>query len=145
MRGSCLCGSVKFEISGDLPGIYQCHCSLCRKEGGSAANASVVIDAANVSWIAGRELISSYVRPTGFRTDFCSRCGSPVPHPLRTTAYYWVPVGLFDDEADLKVVAHVFTDSKASWDMISPHGRRFEAAPELAEFMALMRPGRDEK
>ena len=142
MRGSCLCGSVEFEISGDLPGIYQCHCSLCRKEGGSASNAAVVVDAANVSWTAGRELISSYVRPTGFRTDFCSRCGSPVPHPLRTTSYYWVPVGLFDDEAKLNVEAHVFTDSKASWDVISPHGRRFEAAPEPAEFMELMRPGR---
>ncbi|WP_458358993.1 GFA family protein, partial [Vibrio parahaemolyticus] len=29
MKGNCLCGEVSFELSGELPPIYQCHCSLC--------------------------------------------------------------------------------------------------------------------
>ncbi|MGL1066984.1 GFA family protein, partial [Vibrio vulnificus] len=30
LKGNCLCGEVSFELSGELPPIYQCHCSLCR-------------------------------------------------------------------------------------------------------------------
>jgi hypothetical protein len=138
MRGSCLCGNVAFEISGEHPKIYQCHCSLCRKQGGSSSNSAIIVDATDLRWIDGQEHISSYVRPTGFRSDFCSRCGSPVPNPLRATAYYWVPAGLFDDDVHLEISAHLFVGSKASWDTVPADGTRFETAPELAEFIILM-------
>jgi hypothetical protein len=32
IRGSCLCGGVKFEINGPLIGPSNCHCSNCRKQ-----------------------------------------------------------------------------------------------------------------
>jgi hypothetical protein len=138
MRGSCLCGTVEFQIGGDLPKIYQCHCSLCRKQGGSASNSAIIVEARNFSWIAGQGHVSSYVKPTGFRSDFCSRCGSPVPNPLRTTAYYWVPAGLLDDDVNLEVGAHLFVGSKAAWDMIPASGPQYETMPELSEFIELM-------
>ena len=28
VQGSCLCGSVKFELFGDVDGFYLCHCSV---------------------------------------------------------------------------------------------------------------------
>ena len=34
LRGSCLCGRVRFEVTAPFPKLYQCHCSLCRKQGG---------------------------------------------------------------------------------------------------------------
>jgi hypothetical protein len=139
MRGSCLCGKIEFHIGGDLPKIYQCHCSLCRKQGGSSSNSAIIVEARNFSWIAGQEHISSYVRPTGFRSDFCSRCGSPVPNPVRTTAYYWVPAGLLDDDMNLEVGVHLFVGSKASWDTIPSYGLQYETVPELSEFIELVR------
>ena len=30
MQGKCLCGGVRFTLSGEIPNLYQCHCSLCR-------------------------------------------------------------------------------------------------------------------
>ncbi len=30
LRGQCLCGQVVFEVTGEIPPLYQCHCSLCR-------------------------------------------------------------------------------------------------------------------
>jgi hypothetical protein len=76
MRGSCLCGSTEFQIDGDLPRIYQCHCSLCRKQGGSSSNAAIIVEARNLRWIAGQEDVSSYVKPTGFRSDLCDPLAS---------------------------------------------------------------------
>ena len=140
MRGSCLCGRVEFQIDSS-PKIYQCHCSLCRKQGGSSSNSAIIVEARNFCWIAGQEHISSYVRPTGFRSDFCSRCGSPVPNPFRTTAYYWVPAGLLDDNVNLQVGAHLFVGSKAPWDTVPSNGPQYETMPEFSfsEFIELMR------
>jgi hypothetical protein len=138
MHGKCLCGSVEFEVAGKSLGLYQCHCSLCRKQGGSSSNTATIVGAENFLWLSGQEHISSWVRDTGFRSDFCSKCGSPVPNPLRGTPYYWVPVGLLDDEQELEIVAHVFVGSKASWEIISQQGVRYETIPELPEFIALL-------
>jgi len=29
--GSCLCGSVQYEVKGSLRNIINCHCSMCQK------------------------------------------------------------------------------------------------------------------
>ncbi|MFT5696287.1 MAG: hypothetical protein ACI9QQ_002267, partial [Myxococcota bacterium] len=36
IRGSCLCGSVRYEISGKLSPIQYCHAQRCRKASGAA-------------------------------------------------------------------------------------------------------------
>jgi len=138
VRGSCLCGEVEFQLIGNPTKIYQCHCSLCRKQGGSSSNSAILAEGNNFRWISGQEKISSYVKPTGFRSDFCSRCGSPVPNPLRTTSYYWVPAGLLDDNVSLEVGAHLFIGSKASWDATSSSVPQYETMPALSEFFELM-------
>ena len=141
MRGSCLCGQIEFQIVGDLPTkIYQCHCSLCRKQGGSASNSAIIVEASQLRWIAGQEHILSYTRPTGFRSDFCSRCGSPVPNPVRTLAYYWVPAGLLDDSVSLEIGAHFCLASKAAWDPGPSGGLQYDTVPDLPEFIELMHP-----
>ena len=35
-RGSCLCGSVRYEVRGLLEPASHCHCSMCRKAHGAA-------------------------------------------------------------------------------------------------------------
>jgi len=141
MRGSCLCGKIEFQIVGDLPKAYQCHCSLCRKQSGSASNSAIIVDAVKFQWLSGESQTSSYIKPTGFRSDFCSQCGSPVPNPLRGTLYYWVPAGLLDDTDGLEIGAHLFVASKASWDEIPSSAARYETMPELSEFIEIMRAG----
>jgi hypothetical protein len=45
IRGSCLCGGVKFEIS-RTPGPFElCHCNKCRKVTGSAYRAGFLVQA----------------------------------------------------------------------------------------------------
>lgn len=139
MRGQCLCGKIEFEIFGAFPKLYQCHCSLCRKQGGSASNTALMVSAGNFRWVSGADGISSYVKETGFRSDFCSTCGSPVPNPLKKTSYMWVPAGSLDDSAQLEVAAHIFVGSKASWDIISARGEQHDTMPELSEFIEFLK------
>jgi hypothetical protein len=120
MRGQCLCGQVAFEISGALPNIYQCHCSLCRKATGSSSNAAFFVSAKNFHWLSGASNISTFIKPTGYNASFCSTCGSPAPIHIEPITSYWVPAGLLDEPTNLKVAAHLHTGSKAAWDEI-PH------------------------
>ena len=120
-----------------VPKLYQCHCSLCRKQGGASSNTAAIVAEEQMQWLSGQEHITSWVKDTGFRSDFCSNCGSPVPNPLSGKPYFWVPVGLLEGDVQLKISAHLFVGSKASWDVITSPGKQYETMPELAE---LLRP-----
>jgi len=138
MLGKCLCGSVEFEVAGRIPRLYQCHCSLCRKQGGSASNTATIVDSICFRWVSGADHISSWTRDTGFRSDFCSKCGSPVPNPLRNIPYYWVPAGLLENGRRLEIAAHVFVGSRAPWDAVSAQAIQYETIPELSKFIAFL-------
>lgn len=138
MKGSCLCGDVEFEVQAPPRRLYQCHCSLCRKQSGAAGNAAFVVQGAQLQWRSGEGRIRSYVKPTGFRSDFCGRCGSPVPNRIRDTSFFWVPAGLLEDTGTLEVAMHLFVGSKASWEPTPTIGVLHESRPAFAEVLACL-------
>lgn len=136
MHGSCLCGQVTFEIDGENFKLYQCHCSLCRKQSGSSSNSGTFVANDHFHWLHGQENISSWKMENGFRSDFCTKCGSPVPNPFSKMPYFWVPAGLLEERGNLEIVAHVCAASKASWDMIGTQGVIYDHVPDLDELFA---------
>lgn len=138
MRGYCLCGQVEFEIDGHDVRLYQCHCSLCRRQGGAMSNAATIVATSRFRWISGTGLVSSWRRESGFRSDFCSTCGSPVPNPLRALPYVWIPAGLLEDGNRLKIVAHFHTASRASWDSTATGAPCFDTLPDLSDMLAML-------
>jgi hypothetical protein len=138
LHGSCLCGAVRFAIEGPFPQLYQCHCSLCRKQGGSVSNTGLIVAADKFRWQGDEPLIGKWQRSTGFRSHFCQRCGAPVPNPLRDTGYIWVPAGLLDDDASLRIGAQLFLSSKMECDQPRTDGLQYETAPSLQELIAIL-------
>ena len=138
MHGRCFCGAVEFEIDGDHFKLYQCHCSQCRRQSGSSANAATIVPSSLFHWVHGIESVSSWTHESGFRSDFCSICGSPVPNPLKNHPYFWVPAGLLDGKGELEVVAHICVDSKASWDIATLQGICHNDLPDFQSFFALL-------
>jgi hypothetical protein len=142
MRGECFCGSVCFELSGVIPNLYQCHCSLCRKVSGSSANAALVVGLEQLTWKRGEEQVTRYESESGFKSHFCSRCGSPLPNLTANDSAWWVPVGLLEDDAGLELGAHLFVGSRASWDVIGDAGEHFDEMPDAGALGSLLRrPG----
>lgn len=138
MIGKCLCGAVEFEIDRPYPGLYQCHCSLCRKQGGSVSNTGMIVAADKFRWLAGEPQITRWTRSTGFRSYFCSRCGSPVPNPLRDTGYIWVPSGLLEGDERLEIRAQLYVSSKSNWDVVPGPGKDFGTPPVLHELIRFL-------
>ncbi|MGI9316721.1 MAG: GFA family protein [bacterium] len=144
ITGKCLCGEIEFSVSGEIPKMYQCHCSLCRKVSGSSSNAALLIKAEGFRWIHGIDKISSYATKSGFKSDFCSNCGSPVPNPLKKGGGYWIPAGLLDDSKKLSVAAHVYVGSKANWDVVSEDCSHFNEMPDRKALKKIFRPGTED-
>jgi len=60
LHGSCLCGGVRYEITGPLSGALNCHCSMCRKAHGAAFRSRARINATDFRWVQGEELVTYY-------------------------------------------------------------------------------------
>ncbi len=126
LKGSCLCGALRFEIVGPHSGIGICHCSLCRKCSGTGSMATVVVAFEHLRWIAGEELVAFYERASGYGSAFCRTCGSPAPDHDRNRRVYRFPPGLLDGPHQLPICDHIFVGSKASWDVIGDDAPQFE-------------------
>jgi len=116
MQGACLCGTVTFELSVTPSHFYRCHCSLCRKQSGTGYNLATLVNETDFSWLSGESQLASWRKPTGYRNDFCSSCGSTVPNALRDRPYIWIPVGLLNEPADMQCIGDYCTDDAMPWD-----------------------------
>jgi hypothetical protein len=129
IRGSCLCAGVKYEISGKVSPLGQCHCSLCRKASGTASNAALLTARGSLRWVQGEELVQVYTRPTGWRSAFCRVCGSPTPLLHESGKVFGVPAGTLDDDPGTRVEQHYFVGSKAAWEEIGGDASQYDEAP----------------
>lgn len=138
LRGGCLCGAVGFEVQGETLGVYQCHCSACRRITGSNANASCIVARDDLAWTRGESHVRSYVHGSGYRSDFCATCGSPAPNIMRNGTHYWVPAGALQDTERLCLRVHLCVASKAAWETGPMSGRCHDGVPSLDELIALL-------
>ena len=116
IRGSCLCGEVRFEISGSLSGASHCHCSMCRKAHGAAFGTYAAARAADFRIVSGEDRIVRYRSSAGIVRTFCARCGSTLQW-LRESKPEIVDIalGVLDDDPGVKPGMHVFVNYKAPW------------------------------
>ena len=115
--GSCICGSVKYEITGEFRFFYHCHCGRCRKTTGTGHASNVIISPDASKWIEGEDLIGSYKVPDAerFRTVFCKNCGGPLPRVAPDLSIAVIPAGTLDSNPEINPDGHIFGDSKAEW------------------------------
>ena len=115
--GSCLCGTIRFQILGEFDRFFLCHCSRCRKDTGSAHAANLFSSTAAITWLSGRDGIKTYRIPaTRHEKSFCSECGSALPTVQSKGALLVVPAGSLDGAIDIRPDAHICFASRAQWD-----------------------------
>lgn len=128
LKGSCLCGSITFEVSGPIQGIGCCHCSKCRKVSGTAGNAQFIVKLEKFKWISGEQNIQIFKRPDGWGPARCKTCGSPVPESYDGERV-WVQAGLMDDPLGTDVKVHIFCGSGADWDRQASDAKYWDEYP----------------
>lgn len=131
LKGSCLCGAVKYQVTGEPKRFYHCHCSRCRKATGTGHATNLFLQPATLTWLSGEEQIRAFKVPEAkrFTNNFCTTCGGRLPRQAQGTDVVMIPSGSLDDEVPIKPQARIFSGSGASW---SCAGDGLPAYPEYA-------------
>lgn len=113
MTGGCLCGGVRYRVTGPLRPVVYCHCGQCRRTSGHFVAATAVAKDAliietdeSLEWFASSEHASR---------GFCRRCGSSLFWRPNAKPYTCIMAGTLDDSTGLEAVEHIFVGEKGDY------------------------------
>ena len=132
-HGGCLCGAVRYKVTGPLRPVVACHCQQCRKTSGhhvaatSALREDLHIEG-QVTW---------YQSSPEARRGFCATCGSNLfwDGPGVNTSIF---AGTLDGPTGLSLAGHIFCADKGDYYSIE------DGLPQYAnddEYMTTQVPG----
>lgn len=87
--GTCFCGAVALEVSGEPEAMGYCHCRSCRSWSGGPVNAFSLWKPTAVKVTRGAEHIATFEKTPLSQRQYCSKCGGHLMtnHP---------PLGMID-------------------------------------------------
>ncbi len=133
-EGSCLCGAVAYEATGEPLVMQHCHCRRCRRARGAAYGSNLFYKEAQFRWRRGLEQVQEYKLPEArfYTTAFCRQCGGAVPRVSSERGIVVIPAGTLDTDPPIRPQRHIFTNYRASWLEITDSLPQFAEAPPPA-------------
>jgi hypothetical protein len=129
LRGGCLCGGVRFEVSEPLVSAGYCHCTRCQRRTGAAASPQARVAPGSLVITQGEELVRAYQPEDGFAKLFCSNCGSSLfSRSPDDPSVMSVRLGAFDSDPGIRPQWRTFVAYAAPWEPIPDDG--LERFPE---------------
>jgi hypothetical protein len=114
LEGGCLCGDVRYRITGNEVGTAYCHCSMCRRASSAAAVAWAVFHESQVAFT--KQTPAVYESSPGCTRGFCARCGSPIYFRGGSMPGFMdVTICSLDDPASLPPAMHIWDSSRVAW------------------------------
>jgi hypothetical protein len=115
LSGSCLCGGVRFTVTGPMLEASHCHCSRCRKQHGAAFSTYGAFDRPGLE-ISGGDNIVRYPSTEQVTRAFCGTCGSPLLwEHAGLPKVVWIALGTLDSPRELVIDGHIWTSAKVAW------------------------------
>jgi len=112
-QGRCLCGSVRFEIKGELRQIINCHCWQCLHTHGHYSAYTAVekkymkfVDDNGLKWFRSSNQA---------RRGFCQECGASLFFEHLGGSTISIAAGMLDFSIGLKTIEHIFFDDKPDY------------------------------
>lgn len=126
--GKCLCGGVEIKVHGAITDIIHCHCSLCRKNSGTAFATNGFVQSTEFEVVRGKSILNSFSFKPGRSRHFCSECGSPVySSNTQDPSRYRIRLGILDSDIKERPISHNFITSKANWEDLDANLPRYDA------------------
>lgn len=129
LKGSCLCGAVAYQITGEPEKVLMCHCKKCRKASGAAFATNGIVKVENFSLVRGQDDFAEYESSPGVFRCFCRHCGSPLHSYRPGRDFVVVRLGTLDSPLQTPPSAHIYVESRADWDVIHDDLPQFDERP----------------
>jgi hypothetical protein len=129
LTGSCLCGTVRYEIKGPAIAMYYCHCGMCRKATGTSFATNMLVRAEDFVLVAGREAVKPYRSSPDELRHFCSECGSPIySEAAHRRGMLSIRCGLLNGDPEIRPAHHIYMAFSAPWLVIGDGLPQFPGA-----------------
>ena len=115
LKGSCLCGAIAYEITGELAEMGHCHCHMCQKAHGAAFGTYGMVQWHEFSLVKGEDQLGKYQSSDVITRSFCKQCGSTLQFIRANSPAFGLAVGTLDSAAGIMPSYQIWTDSKAPW------------------------------
>jgi hypothetical protein len=116
-EGGCLCGAVRYQVTGQPARTAVCHCRYCQLRTGSAFGLSTYFPSSHVKLLSGDLRDHTLDTESGrkFTTRFCKNCGTSVLWNLEMSPdLTGIAGGTFDPPTFwFNVTREIFTRSAA--------------------------------
>ena len=126
--GGCLCGAVRYEVSGRMCDVVNCHCSMCQRQHGGFGPHSKA-DKSNIK-ITRDNGLRWYQTSDVARRGFCSECGSGLFWEPFDQGGTGIVAGTLDAPTGLKTIGHIFVGEKLDFYEIDDDLPQFEGSSD---------------
>ena len=133
IEGRCLCGAVQVRAAPKRRHVEACHCTICRRWGGSAY---LGIQCGSAVEFAGEEHVVRYRSSPWAERGFCGRCGSNLFFHYLPAGSYGLLAGLFPDDALEPLAEEIFIDEKPAYYAFAGEAEKLIGAEVMAQAKA---------
>ena len=131
--GGCVCGAVRYEVTGRPRSTVFCHCEYCQKRTGSTAALLIYFRKDAVNKIDGPLKKYRHISDQSGRwidSEFCEICGTAVTWTLELVpGWRGFEGGTFDNSDSFPCHTHMWTDSAHCSVVINPSDTCFPEQP----------------
>ena len=122
MKGGCLCGGIRYDVSGEVDPRMQftCHCRDCQQVTGTGHARSMGVMNGAITWTGEPKVYQIQHDASVVDTAFCSDCGSPLYKATSNLPdFTFFHVGSLDPECstDWQSRQVAFAESRPVWDV----------------------------
>ena len=117
-KGSCLCGAVRFEVTGPLRPVIACHCGQCRRWSGHHVS-STAARRDDVRFLED-EALTWYRSSKNAKRGFCRVCGSSMFWSAEDAPHMSISAGALDPPTGLHTVVNIMVQDKSDYYELDP-------------------------
>lgn len=77
-KGSCFCGEIEVEVTGEAIAQLVCHCTVCRAWSAAPMNGASLFKPEDVKITKGEDKLKTFSMNEGHDRQFCADCGGHV-------------------------------------------------------------------
>ena len=124
--GGCLCGGVRYQVSGTVRNLCFCHCASCRRASGAPMVPWGTFVRENFRLTRGS--LTEYRSSPAVSRGFCPGCGTSLTYRNEARARdIDVTLATLDDPTLLAPQVHIWVGDKLPWVSISDGRPQFTA------------------
>lgn len=125
-EGGCLCGAIRYRVTGPPSWSTICHCRTCRKAAGAPSVAWLTFDQGNFTLVQG--VPGRFLSSSGVARTFCTACGTPLTYiTADRPGDIDVTTMSLDEETKFPPTCEVWTTHRVSWASIDPTRDQYPA------------------